>query len=344
MYSAEERFWISLSLIRGIGPVRLLLIWEHFKNSGNILSAAPSDLAPILGTDISCSLKKLLEGSEAEAVLKKLGRKDEGIIFYFQPDYPELLKALSDPPFLIYYKGDKKILENPKKIALVGTRRPSPYGLNVCRFLAKKMSAQGFAVVSGLAAGIDAAAHQAVLEEGGETIAVLGNGTDIIYPPQNRKLYEKIGEKGLIISEFPPGTKPEKFTFPQRNRIISGLVPGVVVVEAPLKSGALNTAQHALEQGREVFTVPGEIFNTNFRGNHQILKEGAGLVEDIDDILDEINIPSVSRPGEKSRKKPAAEEEKILSFLDYKPRGIEEISFMSGEPLEKTVRILLDLE
>jgi DNA processing protein len=207
-----------------------------------------------------------------------------------EPGYPTWLNTIPDPPKELYVKG-AIVLEDRMAVAMVGTRRASPYGLATARRLAYDLARLGITVVSGLAEGIDRAAHEGALEAGGRTIAVLGHGLHTIYPPHHRDLADRIAQSGALVSEFPTGTEPKPWHFPRRNRLISGLSLGVVVVEAPPKSGALITARLAMEQGREVFAVPGPAGSLQSRGTHALLKDGARLVEDVQDILEELALP-----------------------------------------------------
>jgi len=221
-------------------------------------------------------------------------------------EYPENLKNIYKPPSEIYICGS--ILPQDKNaIAIVGTRRASSYGLEECRKLSYNLALRGITVISGMARGIDTAAHNGALQAGGRTIAVLGSGHNHIYPPENKKLYYEIIENGACVSEFKPDTRPFRTNFPRRNRIISGLAIGVVVVEAPERSGALITANFALEQGREVFAMPGNINSTKSSGTNKLIKEGAKLVEDVQDILDELgNAFDIKKVDERKFSKPGA--------------------------------------
>ena len=209
------------------------------------------------------------------------------IITQDDPAYPVNLKNIFDPPLVLFLRGEI-LPEDDLSIAIVGTRIATIYGMNMARKISSQLGQRGFAIISGGARGIDTAAHQAALVINARTIAVLGCGVDVVYPPENTRLFGQIIKNGALVSEFPMGTLPLGQNFPQRNRIISGLSVGVVVIEAPRKSGALITACSALEQGREVFCVPGQADSFTMKGSHQLLREGAKLVEDVDDIIEEI--------------------------------------------------------
>ena len=240
------------------------------------------------------------------------------------PRYPELLRHIPTPPSLLYIRGDLEYNQE-YSLAVVGTRRPSSYGKEVTEPLVDELVRYGFTIISGLAIGIDALSHSAALNAHGKTIAVLGSGVDekSIYPPQNRNLAKRILENGGgIISEFPPGIEPLPHHFLQRNRIISGLARGVLIIEAPERSGALNTANHALEQGREVFAIPGPIFSKNSRGTNTLIKMGARLVTSADDIIEELGLTSPS-PSSTSRQASSPEEEQILTLLEDAVSGLD---------------------
>lgn len=246
-------------------------------------------------------------------------------------NYPAILKEIHDPPKELYIKGE---IINQDKVAIgvVGTRKYTQYGKEVALDIAGKLAKLGITIVSGLAKGIDTFAHQAALENGGRTIAVLGSGMDkrSFFPRSNYSLSEKISQQGAVISEYPPGTRGTHFTFPQRNRIISGLSLGVVVIEAPEESGALITAALALEQNREVFAIPGSIYEKNSIGTNRLIKLGAKLVTDVEDILEELNLSHLLTLEKKKVKPDNKEEEIILSILSAQPVHIDEIIKKSG--------------
>jgi len=246
-------------------------------------------------------------------------------------DYPAILKEIHDPPKELYIKGEI-INQDKTAIGVVGTRRYTQYGKEVALDIAGKLAKLGITIVSGLAKGIDTFAHQAALENGGRTIAVLGSGMDknSFFPRSNYSLSEKISQQGAVISEYQPGTRGTHFTFPQRNRIISGLSLGVVVIEAPEESGALITATLALEQNREVFAIPGSIYEKNSVGTNRLIKLGAKLVTDVEDVLEELNLSHLLTLEKKKVKPDNKEEEIILSILSAQPVHIDEIIKKSG--------------
>ena len=271
-----------------------------------------------------------------------------------EADYPEALRWIPEPPPVLYIWGTLRY-EDSLAVAVVGSRKPSPYGQLVAQRLSTELAQYGFTVVSGLARGVDSLAHQGALQAGGRTIAVLGSGINVVYPPEHRRLYEAIHEQGAVVSEFPFDTKPDRWNFPRRNRIISGLTLGTLVVEASDQSGSLHTARHALEQGREVFAVPGRIDAPSSRGTNNLIKRGAKLVEGIDDMLEEF--PEAVRLAIRQRG-PAPvptdaapmptdltpEEARVLGLVPPEETHIEAIIHASQLPAQAVASILLTLE
>jgi DNA processing protein len=290
-------------------------------------------------------------GEIIEFVLKK----KIGLLEISSNSYPDILKKIYLPPPFLFFKGDK--IKNPGfMVAIVGSRKCTAYGREVAEYISKNLSRMGITVVSGLAAGIDSSAHRAAIKEEGGSIGVLGCGIDIVYPPENRFLYDDILENGSIISEFLPGTRPLKYNFPVRNRIISGLSGGVVVIEAGERSGAIITCEMALRQNREVMAVPGSIFSPMNRGCHRLIKEGAKLVENVDDILDEFsqyneNILKLDKTYDSpyngktdSRVRLSGNDRKVYEFIGYKPKSVEEIVKYSGLEVKDVLKIIAYLE
>jgi len=279
-----------------------------------------------------------------------------GLLDIGDDNYPDILRHIHLPPPLLFFKGGR-IKNSVFNIAVVGSRKCTAYGKEAAIYISKSLSEMGITVVSGLAAGIDCQAHRAALEGKGGSIGVPGCGIDVVYPPENKYLYEKIPENGSIVTEFAPGTQPLKTNFPVRNRIISGLCRGVIVVEAGERSGAIITCEMALKQNREVLAVPGNIFSTASRGCHRLINEGAKLVQDIDDILDEFSAYAgkifktgkTGSPGQKkeSRKQSVklnSDELKIYEYIGYKSKSLEDIVRYSGKEVKNVLRILAFLE
>ena len=267
-------YWLALKKVKGIGEVKYLNLIEKYKDPELILKE-------IVKPE---NYKNLIEFSKKE--LEKCAKLNIEIVTFFDENYPESLKNIHSPPPFIFIKGRKELLNRKDNVAIVGTRNPSSYGKKILDTFVPELVKFNILIISGLAKGIDGYAHRIVLKENGETIAVIGSGLDIKYPAVNKKLYDEISEKGLIISEFFTGTLPEAQNFPKRNRIISALSKGVIVIEAGKKSGSIITAMHAIEQGKEVFAFPGNIFSYKSIGNHFLIKNGAYLIENVRDILE----------------------------------------------------------
>ena len=283
--------WLALYMIPGLGNNSFNALLKRFGSPQAVFEADLSDLLDVreIRKDVAHNIirKKFVKDPEAE--LRKVERLGARIITFRDPSYPPLLREIHYPPMLLYVRG-KDIPDELMLIAMVGSRNATPYGLKTAEKIAFSLAKSGVGTVSGLAKGIDAAAHTGSIRGGGFTIAVTGTGIDIVYPATNRKLLDQVVETGAVISEFPLGTPPEPKNFPIRNRIISGLSRGVAVIEATRKSGSLITAAFALDQGREVFAVPGSIESFKSKGTHFLIKEGARLIENANDILDEFGL------------------------------------------------------
>lgn len=287
MLSQESKNILHLSLIQGVGSKTVRFLIDVLGSAESVLNATPSELEKIdgLSTKLQSSLLQKQLGCPLKRELELIHEYGCHIVTYYDEAYPPLLKEIDTPPLLLYVRGELKP-EDAFSTAIVGSRNAKDYGRKVSYQLAHQLVNRGMTVVSGFAKGIDACAHRGALEAGGRTLAVLGNGLSLIYPAGNKELVEKVVESGALISEFPMGMKPMSKNFPIRNRIISGLSVGTVVVEASNRSGALITARHAIEQGREVFAVPGEIFSELSTGTHSLIDKGAKLISTVDDLID----------------------------------------------------------
>ncbi len=285
----EKEIWCSLALKHtpGLGPRTWNKLISHFKSATQSIENIKEWGILNIRREIIRSVKNRQYSKEAHREYRLWERSQSNLLVLSQSDYPSLLKEIPDPPIILYYKGRKELLENPC-IAIVGSRKTSAYGRQFSEKIARDLSYAGITVVSGLAIGIDTLAHKNGLLGNGSTIAVLGTGIDIDYPAQNLSLKKEIMEKALVVSEFPPYTPPCAENFPIRNRLISGLSLGVIVVQAAKKSGSLITARFALEQNRLVFSIPAPVNQPDFYGNNQLLRDGAILIRDLDDILKEI--------------------------------------------------------
>ena len=341
--------WLYLNAIPGLGPLKCRALIDKFGSPKAIFRASEKELNSVSGLSKESINKirnkeKWLDIKKETELVKKHGIK---IISIKDPCYPPLLQNISSAPLLLYTKGTFQEQDYKTPVAIVGTRRASYYGKNAASELAERLAEAGFTIVSGMARGIDTSAHSGALKKG-RTIAVLGSGLDCIYPRENKELSEKIAKNGVLISEFPMDTPPEKYNFPRRNRIISGLSLGVIIVEAAEKSGALITANFALEQGREVFAVPGKIDSKYARGTHKLIQEGAKLITGYIDIASElmpqINWETKEKPDAEIQIKLEETEQKIYDLLSGEPRQIEEIIVNSRFNSSKISSVLLSLE
>lgn len=275
---------VGLNMIKGLSGKALFLLKGKIKG---LFSVSCSRLSEIVGENIASTICNERGKIDPKREIKLAKENGIDIITIDDDEYPESLKLISDPPIVLYIKGEISKNDN-LSIAIVGSRNASSYGRNVCSIFAKGLAKLGFTIVSGLARGIDTIAHRSCLEVGGRTIAVLGSGLLQVYPPENKPLYEEIAQNGAVISEFPLNTEPMADNFPRRNRIIAGLSLGCVVVEAKERSGALITARLAMEYGKEVFAVPGEIMKETSKGTNKLIKEGVKPVSDVVDIIEEL--------------------------------------------------------
>jgi len=297
--SPETRDWLALALTPGVGSTRMVKLLARFHSPAAVLRASEAELAEVIGPTLAQRLRASRDAADVETQLEQMRAYEAWLLTLDDERYPLSLAEIYDPPTVLWGRG--ALMETDRyAVALVGTRHASEYGCRVARQLAEALAARGICVVSGLAAGIDTAAHEGALAAGGRTLAVLGNGVDVVFPAENAALMHRIIQSGAVLSPFPMGVKGFRGNFPVRNRIISGLSLGVVVVEAPPGSGALLTARDAAEQGREVFAVPGSVFQRGSRGPHLLLKEGAKLVESVEDILVELELPAAMRASERS--------------------------------------------
>lgn len=350
MFIDKEQL-IALSMIPGVGPTRLRALVAHFKCTDGIFQAPLKELCSIDGIDTKTAknIRNFADFAAGKQQLERAVRAGVEIIHFWDENYPEHLKKIYDPPALLFVKGDLR-REDKYSLGMVGTRLPSSYGKLVAEKLATELAQLGLVVVSGLARGIDTVSHWAALRAGSRTLAVMGSGLDRIYPAENEKLADKIVQQGALISEFPMGTEPDAMNFPRRNRIISGITLGTIVVEAGIKSGALLTANYALEQNREVFAVPGNINSPKSAGTNQLIKNGAKLVTSVSDILNELE-PQLKRflAGERETKSSDLDqltdlEKQIINCLSHEPIHIDKLSGMIQKTTAETLSLLLPLE
>jgi DNA processing protein len=343
-------YWLALHLIPGLGNIAFKNLLDHFEEPEQIFNAGLSDLMAVDGVRQTVARNIIGRGytADPEKILKQVEKLEARILLYSDPDYPRMLRLIHDPPMGLYIKG-KEIPHNLSHLAIVGSRNPTSYGLKAAEKIGQGLARRGLSVVSGMARGIDSAAHWGCLNGRGFTVAVIGTGIDRVYPSSNQKLFHQITQKGAVISEFPLGTPPEPKNFPIRNRIISGLSRGVVVVEATKKSGSLITASLALDQGREVFAVPGSINSFKSVGCHFLIKQGAGLIENSDDIMDQLGLNYPYAPKKDTLKEtpiPPMEpsEEAIFSIISDYPTHIDQIAKQSNLEPSDVSSILLRME
>lgn len=338
--------WLRLHLTPGLGRVGLMRLIRTFGSCAAALEADPADwirlgLRPAVVAGLPEPGDERVE--EAGLSLERVGAR---IVSFWDENYPPILRTIYDPPPLLYFRGK---FPGAEALAMVGSRRASPQGLRLTETMAAEIAGCGITVVSGLARGIDSAAHRGALAAQGPTVGILGCGIDTIYPPENKRLFHQMVEQGGLLSEYPPGTLPLPGHFPGRNRIISGLSRGVVVIEAAVGSGSLITADFALDQGREVFAVPGSVFAKVAEGVNRLLKDGAHVVTDSRDILEHLwpETQIVARPvcGEAGREEsldgPARE---ILRLIGAEPVQVDELARKSGLTPPNLSDILLNLE
>ncbi|MFZ3121996.1 MAG: DNA-processing protein DprA [Thermodesulfovibrionales bacterium] len=344
---SDPKFWIALSDVPDIGPVTARKLFAIYKKPEAVFKAPYKELANIrgIGPAKAKNIKGYSEWGKIDAQLKKLDATGIKIVSFSNKDYPEMLKNIEDAPIVLYIKGTIQ-KEDRYAVAVVGSRKYSPYGKLAAEKLSSELSSMGFTIVSGMARGIDTLAHTAAINSGGRSIAVLGSGIDVPYPPENRGLMEKLAASGCVISEFPPGTPPERENFPKRNRIISGLSLGVLVVEATADSGSLITASCALEQGKEVFAVPGNINSANSKGTNELIKKGAKLVQSAEDVIEELApvLKGYIRTREKANIELSVEEKRLCDIMTAEPKHVDMLSRESKMPAQKVLGILLSLE
>ncbi|HSW92753.1 MAG TPA: DNA-processing protein DprA [Gammaproteobacteria bacterium] len=346
----NHRYWLALSRLPGIGPVTVRRWLDYFLTVDKLFSASTTDWQTAGLTAKHIDLLKSIRWNIIDNDLVWLEKNNGQMLSLDDPDYPPLLLEIHDPPLVLYLQGDKTVLMQ-QQLAMVGSRHPTPFGQTLAFQFAKELASNGLVITSGLALGIDAASHKGVLAAKGKTIAVLGTGLKTIYPRSHEKLAKDIiDEGGTIVSEFPLDMPPKAKHFPLRNRVISGLSLGVLVVEAAIRSGSLITARMALEQNREVFAIPGSIHNPLARGCHQLIRQGAKLVEESKDILDEIRplkkeincAPPVLEKSEPVDLPPPVR--RVLAQIGYEVTALDVIIMRSQLTAAEVSSMLLPLE
>lgn len=338
---ADWEPWIALSLIPGLGNETFRRLLQVFGLPQNVYTATNAELLKVVKRDIARHISAGIDVAATESTRVWLADPLNSIMTLADADYPRLLLEIADPPPVLYLKGNRSLLGS-KCLAIVGSRNATAQGLDNAEALAQALSEAGFTVVSGLAVGIDAAAHRGGLKGAASSIAVVGTGLDIVYPARNRDLAHQLADKGLIVSEFSLGTPAMGHNFPRRNRIISGLSLGTMVVEAGLRSGSLITAMQALEQGRAVFAVPGSIHSPLSKGPHYLLRQGARLVESARDVLEELGVFVESSNIEPA--KGSAEARSLLEMMGFDPVDADTLAARCGMTAADVAALLLQFE
>jgi DNA processing protein len=345
MPDTHLRYWLGFHLTPGVGAARVIRLVDHFGSVEAAWNASSAELREAgLPQSVTVELTETRRKIDLDRELARLAEHDVTALTLQDDAYPRLLRHISSPPPILYVRGTL-LSSDDLAIGIVGTRRATGYGTDMAARISADLARAGVSVISGLALGIDTAAHRATLEAGGRTIAVFGCGLDTIYPPRNRQLAARIIEQGALVSEYPLGTRPDARNFPVRNRIISGLARGVVVIEAPVRSGALITTSFAADQGRDVFAVPGSALSPASSGCHELIRNGATLVTCADDILEHLDVQRAQAHNQTRMLLPETPSERILyALVGAEPRHVDELCHDSGLPIHETSGTLLAME
>jgi DNA processing protein len=328
---ARVEAWASLQLLPGISARTLAGLLKALGGPEEVRGASRANLARLVSGEVAASIERGPDRELLDRTLSWIAEPAHALIAWDDADYPRALLDISDPPPAFYFRGKRDLLNRPT-LAIVGSRNATPQGMENAESFAAALSAAGFTIASGLAQGIDAAAHRGGLSAAGSSIAVIGTGPDRIYPAANRDLGLRLANEGGVLSEFPLGTPPLPANFPRRNRLLSGLSRGVLVVEATLASGSLITARFAAEQGREVFAIPGSIHSPFSKGSHRLIRDGAKLVETAQDVLEELGemAPRPDAPAGPPGPAPAGDAGRVLEALAHDPAGVDALSARTG--------------
>ena len=348
---ARVEAWASLQLLPGLGARSLVTLLKHFGGPLELRAATRKSVAALASAEVAAAIERGPDPSLLERTLEWLREPGHRLVAWDDAEYPRALLAIADPPPAFYYVGRPELL-TLDAVAIVGSRNATPQGVEHAQAFAAALSAAGLTIVSGLALGIDAAAHRGGLSAAASSIAVVGTGLDRVYPAGNRDLAQRLASEGGLLSEFALGTPPLPENFPRRNRLISGLARGVLIVEATLNSGSLITARLAAEQGREVFAIPGSIHSPFSKGAHRLIREGAKLVETAQDVLEELGVRAeptamgtgsepITRAGSLPKEGPAA---RVLAALGHDPAGIDLLARRTGLSAESITVALVELE
>jgi DNA processing protein len=342
---SEKHYWVGFNLVKGIGAARMRLLLDAFGDAQSAWQAPAEALrAAGLGPKLLENFLKVRSSVSLDLVWERIQAQGISVLTWEDEAYPARLNEIPQPPPVLYVRG-ALLAEDAWAVAVVGTRRITSYGKQVTEEIASNLARSGITIVSGLAHGVDTAAHQAALQAGGRTLAVLGSGVDRIYPPENRRLAEQLIQQGALLSDYAPGTPPDSANFPPRNRIISGLARAVIIVEAGKSSGALITAAFAAEQGREVFAVPGGIYAPQSVGANLLIQQGARPYLNYQDVLEILNLAQVSEHREARAVLPAdALEAQLYAVLSNEPLHVDEIRMETDLPIEKVSAALVMME
>jgi DNA processing protein len=341
---ARVEAWASLQLLAHV-PVRsLVALLKFFGGPGEVLAATPAMLAKVVPADIAAAIRRGPDPAALDLTLAWLRDSGNTLLTWDNPAYPQALLTIADPPPALFFRGRSELLNRPA-LAIVGSRNATAQGRETAEGFARALSAAGLTIVSGLAQGIDAAAHRGGLAAPAASVAVIGTGIDRVYPAANRDLTHRLAVEGGVLSEFALGTPPLPANFPRRNRLISGLARGVLVVEATLASGSLITARFAVEQNRDVFAIPGSIHSTFSKGSHRLIKEGAKLVESAQDVLEELGMAASGATLTASSAQGAqGNSARVLTALGYDPAGSDALGLRCGLAADAVSVALVELE
>ncbi len=334
--------WLRLTLIPGLGNASLRRLLLEFHSPERVLASRPADLRRCVAADVAAQISHGGNAEGAQRALVWLAEPANHIMTLGDADYPQLLLQTDDPPPLLYIKGRRELLNRPA-LAIVGSRNATAQGIANAEDFARALSDAGLTIVSGLALGIDAAAHRGGLAGAASSIAVIGTGLDVVYPARNRDLAHRLADRGALISEFALGTPAIASNFPRRNRVISGMSRGCLVVEAALQSGSQITARLANEQGREVFALPGSIHSPLAKGCHALIKQGAKLVDSANDILEELDLTAIA-PNAREIPIPDIDAARLLDLFGYSPNSFDVLCLRSGLGADAVSALLLKLE
>jgi DNA processing protein len=341
---ARVEAWASLQLLPGVSARSLVALLKAFDGPAEILSAAPGTLAKVVPATLAATIGRGPDPAALDKTLAWLREDGHQLIAWDDPAYPQALLTIADPPPVLYFRGRSELLNRPA-IAIVGSRNATTQGRETAEAFARALAEAGLTIVSGLALGIDAAAHRGGLAAAGSSVAVIGTGIDRVYPAAHRDLARRLASEGGVLTEFALGSPPLPGNFPRRNRLISGLARGVLVVEATLASGSLITARFAADQNRDVYAIPGSIHSPFSKGSHRLIKDGAKLVESAQDVLEELGLGGAANPAARA---PAGTVKgntaRVLTALGYDPAGIDALTSRCGLPADVISVALVELE